>query len=423
MEDKTQQLKALAGRMLRSPDRIRLLEELGLLDTKAEQAFDRLTHLATKITGAPVSLVTLIDHDRQIFKGMIGLPDPWASMRETPLSHSFCQYVMATEEPLIVADARENPLLYDNLAIRDLDVIAYLGMPLRLSNGICVGSFCVIDNKKRQWTPDEIDIMEELSASVVTEIELHLQILLREQDELQMLDLAIKLERQDMLNNFIQDVSHEFRTPLASIGSSAYLLYRHTDENKRRQYLDRINEQIGDIENLIDSMLSVIRLDTNHIPQGESVKVHDAIQDALTDIRRLVEEKQLDVEVEFTQTPLSVLGDPYYFTLALKQVLHNAAKFTSERGKIIVRTMTVSAHTAHIDVIDDGPGISEDAAAHLFDLFYRQDVSRTKRGFGLGLPIARRILETYGGNIRLLQTGENGSSFRITLMLQPLHAA
>jgi signal transduction histidine kinase len=422
MEDKTQQLKILARRVLRSPDRVRLLEELGLLDTRANEAFDRLTRLATKITGAPVSLVTLFDNDRQIFKGMIGLPDPWASMRETPLSHSFCQYVMATEDPLIVADARENPLLCDNLAIRDLDVIAYMGMPLRLSNSICVGSFCVIDNKKREWTPHEIDIMEELSASVITEIELHLQILLREQDELQMLDLALELERQDMLNNFIQDVSHEFRTPLASIGSSAYLLYRHTDENKRRQYLDRINEQVGDIENLIDSMLSIIRLDTNQIPQDESVKVHDGIQDALTGIRRLIEEKQLDVEVEFTQTPLSVLGDPHYFTLALKQVLHNAAKFTSERGKIIVRTMTASPYIAHIDVIDDGPGISEDAAAHLFDLFYRQDVSRTKRGFGLGLPIAQRILETYGGNVRLLQTGENGSIFRITLMLQPLHA-
>lgn len=158
------------------PARLAKLNELQLLDTPSEEAFDRLTRLASKILNAPVSLVSLVDADRQFFKSFIGLPEPWASERQTPLSHSFCQHVVATEEPLIVEDARQHPQLKDNLAIPDLHVIGYLGMPLVTSDGAALGSFCVIDSKPRTWTAHEIEIIRELALSVMTEIELRSQI-------------------------------------------------------------------------------------------------------------------------------------------------------------------------------------------------------------------------------------------------------
>ena len=161
--------------LLKDPDRLATLDQVELLDTPAEQAFDRLTQLASKIIGVPVSLVSLVDADRQFFKSFVGLPDPWASKRETPLSHSFCQYVAATNEPLIVTDAREDSVLKDNLAIPDLDVVGYLGMPLTLSNGVSLGSFCVIDDKPHNWTEQEIEIVRELAQSVMVEIELRLR--------------------------------------------------------------------------------------------------------------------------------------------------------------------------------------------------------------------------------------------------------
>ncbi len=169
--------------IVENPHRVNRLYELELLDTPAEEAFDRLTRLASKILDVPVSLVSLVDADRQFFKSFIGLPEPWASHRETPLSHSFCQYVVATEEPLIVEDARKHPVLKYNQAIPDLNVIGYLGMPLITTDGTPLGSFCVIDGKPRIWTAREVEIVGELALSVMTEIELRSQIKARIQTE------------------------------------------------------------------------------------------------------------------------------------------------------------------------------------------------------------------------------------------------
>jgi GAF domain-containing protein len=119
-----------------------------------------------------VALVTAVDRDRQYFKSCIGLPEPWATRRETPLSHSFCQHVVAAREPVIVSDARKDERLLDNEAIKDLGVIAYLGVPLITRDGHAVGTLCVIDHEPRIWTSEEIDLVKDLAAAVVTEITL-----------------------------------------------------------------------------------------------------------------------------------------------------------------------------------------------------------------------------------------------------------
>jgi len=152
--------------------RLAALRRYALLDTPAEQGFDRLTRLASRLVGAPISLISLVDEDRQFFKSQCGLPEPWASMRQTPLSHSFCQHVVIGREPLVIEDARHHPLVHDNLAIRDLGVVAYLGVPLTSSGGHHLGTLCVIDTKPREWLPEELELLLELSGSVITEIEL-----------------------------------------------------------------------------------------------------------------------------------------------------------------------------------------------------------------------------------------------------------
>ena len=115
--------------VLNDPARIAALRATGMLDSPPERAFDRLAGVARRVLGAPVCLVSLVEIDRQFFKSCVGLPEPWATRRETPLSHSFCQHVVGAGEPLVVEDAREHALLRDNLAIREMNVIAYLGIP------------------------------------------------------------------------------------------------------------------------------------------------------------------------------------------------------------------------------------------------------------------------------------------------------
>lgn len=146
------------------------LEEIGLLDSPSEIAFDRLTRLTCRLLEVPVSLISLIDEHRQFFMSSQGLPEPWASLRESPLSHSICQHVVAADEPLIIADTREDGRLCGNLAIPDMNVIAYLGIPLRTPDNIVIGSLCAIDTMPREWRDDEVDSLADLAAITMSEI-------------------------------------------------------------------------------------------------------------------------------------------------------------------------------------------------------------------------------------------------------------
>jgi hypothetical protein len=175
---------ALAGRrdaigaaaspaIVRAPERLAAVRRVGLLDTPPEEAFDRLTRLARRLLDAPVALVSLVDEDRQFFKSALGLPAPWAAERETPLTHSVCQHALGSSEPLVIEDARTDPLYCDSLAIPDLGVVAYAGVPLVTAGGQALGTLCVIDHRPRRWTDEQIETLRTLAASVLTEIELH----------------------------------------------------------------------------------------------------------------------------------------------------------------------------------------------------------------------------------------------------------
>lgn len=161
-----------AAAAARDPERVSALEATGLLDSDSDPVFDRHARLAAQVLNAPVALVSLVDADRQFFKSCLGLPEPWASQRVSPLSHSFCQHAVASRVPLIVDDAREHGLLRDNPAIRDMGVVAYAGIPLIDGDGNALGTLCVIDSQPRHWTSHQVQLLADLAASVVTEITL-----------------------------------------------------------------------------------------------------------------------------------------------------------------------------------------------------------------------------------------------------------
>jgi hypothetical protein len=152
---------------LSDPHRLQALDAAELLDTPAENVFDRLTDLASRVIGAPVALISLVTADRQFFKSQCGLPEPVATGRQTALSHSFCQYVVTDGDALVVTDAREDPRLASNLAIHDLGVIAYAGVPLRGPDGDVLGSFCAIDDRPRRWTDGDLAVLHELAAATM----------------------------------------------------------------------------------------------------------------------------------------------------------------------------------------------------------------------------------------------------------------
>lgn len=159
-----------AGPAVRDPHRLSAVRDSGLLDSAREERFDRLTRVAAGALDAPVALVSIVDEDRQFLKSCVGVAEPFASSREMALSHSYCQHALPSREPLVVADAREHPLLRGSLAIPDLGAIAYAGVPLELDAGQVLGALCVIDHRRRDWTTEQIALLQEIAAAVVEEI-------------------------------------------------------------------------------------------------------------------------------------------------------------------------------------------------------------------------------------------------------------
>jgi PAS domain S-box-containing protein len=170
--------------LLLRPDRLAALRRTALLDTPPEEGFDRLTRMAARLLGAPTSLISLVTDERQFFKSTTGLPEPWASRRNAPLSFSFCSTVAGTGEPLLVEDARRHPLLRHSQALRELGWVSYAGVPLIDREGHVLGSFCVVDRTPRLWSERDIALLQDLASSVITEIELRRETAQRRQAEL-----------------------------------------------------------------------------------------------------------------------------------------------------------------------------------------------------------------------------------------------
>jgi len=157
---------------LQNRARLAALRATGLVDGPTREALDRLTRLAARLLNVPTATVSLVDTDRQFFASAVGVAEPWATQRGTPLSHSFCRHVVERDAPFIIDDAPSHPLVCDNLAIEELGVVAYAGVPLRTSQGHVLGSFCAIDDHARAWTAEDLETLQDLAVAVVAEIEL-----------------------------------------------------------------------------------------------------------------------------------------------------------------------------------------------------------------------------------------------------------
>jgi GAF domain-containing protein len=152
--------------VLAHPDRLAVLEGIAAPGTETSGVFDAITRLAKRLLEVPTALLSLVGADRQTFKSQAGLAEPWASAGQTPLSLSFCQWVVTGNEPMVVNDARKHPVLQANRAVRELGVVAYAGIPLDSGSDHTVGSFCALDVHPRSWSQKDLGTLADLARIV-----------------------------------------------------------------------------------------------------------------------------------------------------------------------------------------------------------------------------------------------------------------
>ncbi len=365
-------------------------------------SFDHYARLVQRSLGVPVGLVSIVEEYRQVFPGALGLPDPWQEERETPLSHSFCKYVVAQEKPLIIEDARKEPFLVDNLAIPVLGVIAYAGWPITNSHGQVVGSLCAIDGEPRSWSTVDLENLSDLAAACSAEIA---------QRELVMAsaDLVAELERSnEHLATLGAQVSHDLQNPIGALSGNLELLDEQLtadepDVDAMRLLVSRGHRCASRMSVLVQDVLRYA------VVGGElalhDLDVADLVASVLDDVPTLG-----GVAVTVGDLP-SVRADGLQLRLLLQNLLTNVAKHAGS-GPVEVQAH-VDGDAWMLEVVDHGRGVPPEARDLIFAAHTRLDTSVP--GSGLGLATCRRVVDAHGGTIGLDETPGGGTTVRVRL--------
>ncbi len=435
---------------IQDPARLAALRATALLDSPTEEAFDRLSWLAVHSIKAPIALVTLIDADRQFFKSCIGLPEPWQSLRQTPLSHSFCKHNRVAGQPLLIEDARRHPLFRDNPAIRDLQVIAYLGIPLVTSDLYILGSFCIIDSVPRQWQQEEVSIVQNLAAAVMTEIQLRTEISARKQAEEQRDDFAelnnrlqeeidarrqaenqqhrledqlFQAQKMEAIGRLAGGVAHDFNNLLSPILGYCELLSADSDlSDRHKQYIDQIQRAGNHARDLVSQLLSFSR--KRHL-KVRPWNLNEAVEDFEKLLRTTVP-ANIEIRVLLSPEIEPVMADPGQIEQILMNVAVNAADAMPGGGTMTIETalcllgeasggmyLEVSpGQYAMLAISDTGCGMDNETQARIFEPFF---TTKGKSGTGLGLAMVFGIVKQHGGNIRIRSEPGRGTNFQIFL--------
>jgi PAS domain S-box-containing protein len=239
------------------------------------------------------------------------------------------------------------------------------------------------------------------------------------QSEAQRIELAIEKERVAVLQRFVQDISHDLRTPLSVISTQLYLLQRTLDSPaERAKHFETLEAQVTRIGKILDDTLVMSRLDKANpdeyvfIPMDMNVIVPEVI----AEVKALAEHRNQTLDFEPAASEMVVLVDEVQFKRVVRHLILNAVNFTPEHGKIHLRS-GADEQNVILEVEDNGVGIGSLDVPHIFERFYRADVARRTDagGSGLGLAIVKRIVDAHGGEIEVESTPGEGTLFRILL--------
>lgn len=220
---------------------------------------------------------------------------------------------------------------------------------------------------------------------------------------------------ETLKTDFVSNVSHEMKTPIAIIKNYAELLQaEHIGEEQRKEYAKSVENAAARLSDLIGNILKLNKLENQRIMPD--IKVYDVCRqlcECILQFEEAWDEKDIELETEMEDAAM-IRADASLVELVWNNLLSNAIKFTQPGGQVTVR-QTSDEKQIRISVSDTGCGMSRESMGHIFDKFYQGDTSHAKEGNGLGLALVQRVLELMDGDIQVVSEEGKGSVFTVVL--------
>ena len=294
-----------------------------------------------------------------------------------------------------------------------------IAVPL-LFHDQAIGAFILYGDKPRQISSRDTFLLS--TAAVQASVAIQNALLFVEVKE-----KNAALERASHLKSqFLANVTHELRTPLHSIISYGSFIVDGFVEGEltgeQEEHIQFMVNRAEDLSHLVDDMLDLSKIEADHIEvKIEEVELYDCLMEVVNQLKPLANKKNLYLDLEMGEGVKMVLADSYRLRQVVINLTSNALKFTEKGGVTIHCTLVNSRKMAQIAVSDTGIGISPSALQYIFEAFRQADGSTTRRfgGTGLGLTIARKLIELQGGEVAVESVPGQGSIFSFTLPVKP----
>ncbi|WGK65379.1 sensor histidine kinase [Croceiramulus getboli] len=385
-------------------ERLVALRSYQLLDTLPEESYDNITALVAYICEAPISLITLVDQDRNYLKSRHGV-----DVQEAPRETSFCGHAINTEDDIfIVEDARKDPRFQGNPNIEVFRTIFYAGVPLINPQGFALGTLCVYDHQPRQLDDNQKEALKTLAKQVVQLFEQQVQ-----NNRLKKLQERLT-EKNTALRKFARVVSHDLKSPLSNIRQLVELLEEERDEtwsDSTGEYLRYIQQSSNTLAKYIDGLLHYY-----DVGDTETKKEAVFIRDLFEEVCDLVVIDD-DVEVRMPDENPQIQIRRSVVIQILLNLITNSLKYNSKpRRQINLQFEELDTHYQFM-VGDNGDGIAEENKDSIFRLFVTQNTKdrHGDQGTGIGLALVKKLVDQQEGIIQLRSDSEEGTTFTFTV--------
>lgn len=390
MDEKIKKLERLLEISLELSSTLHLRDLLG-----------KIVHLATELTDTEASSILLLDRRTRTlyFEAATGVKMDSLLGIPVPLEGSIAGRIVQEGKPVIVEDVKAEPHFYGLVdTLTHFQTRSILGVPLKVKD-VVIGALEVLNKKGgKSFSEEDVKLLEILAAQAA---------------------VAIENARLFQQSDFISDLVHELRTPMTSIiGYSKLMLDHEFDPATKRRFLETIYREATRLSGLINDFLDLVRLESGRAKVNKKpTQLRQLLEECIAIMRPQADSRKIKLKLIAPPLLPLILADEDRLRRVVLNLLSNAIKFNRDEGLVEVKVETAEKEV-RVSVSDTGIGILPEELPHIFEKFYRGRSEEEIPGSGLGLSIARQIVEAHGGRIWVESTPGQGSTFTFTIPME-----